>query len=43
MKENKINFKTKLKNIIIKKNNISKLYLDNEKLKSDNRIKKRAK
>lgn len=35
IEENKINIKTKLKNIIIKKNNISKLHLDNEKLKND--------
>ena len=35
IEENKINIKTKLKNIIIMKNNISKLHLDNEKLKND--------
>ena len=35
IEENKINIKTKLKNIIIKKNNISKLHLDNEKIKND--------
>ena len=42
IEENKINIKEKIKNIIIKKNNISKLNLDNEKLENDINIIKSA-